>query len=186
MALTYSVLINDVLVSAQGASASRSITAPAAVGSHTLTGRIYDSLGNFTEVTQNFTVIGTKEDWRTFYFGTAENSGDAADLADPDSDGENNLFEYVTGQMPQTSNSRFNIRMEAVSDQPGQRAIVFSPVVPGRIYTVSYKTSLVDAAWITLTDIITSDNGIERIVTDLSAGSETRFYRVEVTRPLHH
>jgi hypothetical protein len=40
------------------------------------------------------------EDWRAAYFGTASNSGDAADVADPDHDGIPNLLEYVTGSYP--------------------------------------------------------------------------------------
>jgi len=39
-------------------------------------------------------------DWRYIYFGTHENSGDAADLADPDGDGIPNLIEYATGSYP--------------------------------------------------------------------------------------
>ena len=39
-------------------------------------------------------------DWRNAYFGTHENSGDAADLADPDGDLVPNLIEYATGSCP--------------------------------------------------------------------------------------
>ncbi|MHA3770083.1 RCC1 domain-containing protein [Verrucomicrobiota bacterium sgz303538] len=181
--LTYSVLLDDEVVSAQGASATRNFTAPATAGTHTLKGRIYDALGHVTEVTQSFTVITTQAEWRTFYFGTAANEGNAADLADPDGDGANNLFEYVAGLVPTSAQSRFNVRVEAVAGQPTQKAIIFSPVLAGRTYTVKYKASLTDEIWTSLTDIGTSDNGTERTVTDLSAGSGLRFYRVEITQP---
>jgi hypothetical protein len=54
--LTYAVLVDGVVVSAQGASASPSFTGPSAPGTHTITGRIYDSGNNVAEVTQSFTV----------------------------------------------------------------------------------------------------------------------------------
>ena len=183
MPLTYAVLIDDVVVSAQGASASRDITGPATAGAHTLKGRIYDALGYFTEVTQNFTVITTQGEWRTFYFGTAQNLGDAADVADPDGDGTNNVFEYVAGLVPTSALSRFSVRVETVAGQMGQMAIVFKPLAAGRTYKVKYKTSVSDATWTPLTDLTTSDNGTERTITDLSAGSGPRFYQVEITLP---
>jgi hypothetical protein len=43
--------------------------------------------------------------WRAEYFGTAENSGDAADLADPDGDGISNLIEYATSSYPTMPNA---------------------------------------------------------------------------------
>ena len=143
----------------------------------------YDALGYFTEVMQSFTVITTQEEWRTFYFGTVQNAGDAADLADPDGDGTNNIFEYVAGMVPTSPLSRFSVRVEMVAGQPGQKAIVFKPLVAGRTYTVKYKASQADATWTPLTDITASDSGTERTITDLSAGNGRRFYRVEITLP---
>jgi hypothetical protein len=40
------------------------------------------------------------ETWRVEHFGTPDNQGDAADLADPDQDGQNNLCEYALGGFP--------------------------------------------------------------------------------------
>lgn len=51
------MLVDDIVVSAQGASASPTITAPFAYGTHTLKGRIYDGANNFTEVTQSFVFV---------------------------------------------------------------------------------------------------------------------------------
>jgi hypothetical protein len=181
--LTYSILIDGTVVSPEGPSQIRSITAPPTVGVHTLKGQIRDSLGNLTEVTQNLTVIVTQEDWRTYHFGTAENLGSASDSADPDGDGQNNLFEYVAGLSPMSSLSHFEVRVESVSGQPTHRAIVLRPVVAGRIYTVQYKTNLSDPEWVPLIDMTTSDAGAERTVTDLSGVNGPRFYRVEITRP---
>jgi hypothetical protein len=41
-----------------------------------------------------------QEDWRQLHFGTTENTGTAADSFDANSDGENNLLEFATGQNP--------------------------------------------------------------------------------------
>jgi hypothetical protein len=41
-----------------------------------------------------------QEDWRQLHFGTTENTGIAADSFDANSDGENNLLEFATGQDP--------------------------------------------------------------------------------------
>ncbi len=54
--ITYEVLLDAVVVSARGSSLVRAITAPATNGSHTLTGRIYDSLNAFTTVNIPITV----------------------------------------------------------------------------------------------------------------------------------
>ncbi|MDB6174478.1 MAG: hypothetical protein JWL59_3789 [Chthoniobacteraceae bacterium] len=178
--LTYALLIDDVLVSAPGASASIPLTCPSTGGVHILKGRIYDALGYFTEVTQNFTINTVPESWRMLYFGTAENAGAAADLADPDGDGTSNLLEYVSGLVPTNARSRFNVRVELGARQP---AIIFSPLVAGRTYSVKYKATLTDPAWTPLADFTANDNGTERTVTDLSPGSGQRFYQVEITLP---
>jgi len=44
----------------------------------------------------------TIEQWRALYFGTTNNSGTAANTADPDGDGIPNLMEYATGRNPAT------------------------------------------------------------------------------------
>lgn len=53
-----------------------------------------------------------------------------------------NLFEYVAGLIPTSALSRFNVRGEPVVGQPAQAAIIFGPLIAGRIYTVRYKANL--------------------------------------------
>jgi hypothetical protein len=132
-------------------------------------------------------LIGTgltaQEAWRLTYFGSTANSGDAADEADPDGDGQSNLFEYLAGLLPKDATSRFSLRVDTVAGQPERKAIVFGPIVAGRTYAVKYKSDLSAPGWTILTDMMTSDDGSERTVIDLSAGSSARFYEVEITLP---
>ncbi len=132
---------------------------------------------------QMFTTLTSIESWRQQYFGTTVNIGNAADTADPDRDGFTNLFEFTAGLIPNDATSRFRSSVEAVSGQPGHKAIIFSPLVVGRTYVVKYKASLGDATWTNLTNITTSDSGAERTVIDLLAVSGLRFYHVEITLP---
>lgn len=56
-------------------------------------------------LTPTFSVrAGTISSWRAAFFGTKANTGDAADLADPDDDGICNLLEYSAGRYPTVIN----------------------------------------------------------------------------------
>jgi lysophospholipase L1-like esterase len=46
------------------------------------------------------------DSWRILHFGSATASGIAADLADPDGDGDSNLMEYAFGTHPNSNNPR--------------------------------------------------------------------------------
>lgn len=181
--LSYIIFVDGAVSSPMGVSTSRVISAPAAAGAHTLRARIADASGNFTELTHDFTVDATPGGWRSFYFGSPLNAGNAADAADPDADGNSNLFEFVAGLHPANNASRFTQRVTAVPNQPGQKQITFGPVIPGRIYTVKYTGSLANPNWSSLANFSSSDSGSERTITDLSAGPGPRFYRVEVRIP---
>jgi hypothetical protein len=54
----------------------------------------------FLSINGQLLALSPIESWRQQYFGTTANSGDAADLADPDSDGLVNLVEYALGLDP--------------------------------------------------------------------------------------
>ena len=123
------------------------------------------------------------ESWRLLYFGISANAGIAADTADPDGDGHNNLFEFVAGLVPNDAGSRFQVRNESVTGQPAQRAIIFSPLIAGLTYVVKGKAVLTDATWTPLGSFTTADNGDERTVTDLNAGTGSKFYKIEITKP---
>ena len=60
--------------------------------------------GYSTEVSATPTAGGSPlQSWRQTHFGTTANSGDAANTADPDADGQVNLLEYALGTNPNTA-----------------------------------------------------------------------------------
>jgi hypothetical protein len=126
---------------------------------------------------------GLGDDWQVQFFGPPPNAN-AAPLADPDSDGQNNLFEFTAGLVPTDSTSVFRMRTELVPGQPLQRRIIFSPRYASRSYGIITSTTLAPGSFTTpLSGGTVSDSGVERTVTDTSATGTVKFYRVEITKP---
>jgi hypothetical protein len=124
---------------------------------------------------------GIDDSWQVQYFGQPPNAL-AGPNADPDGDGQNNLFEFTAGLVPNDPNSRLVLSIQPVAGHPGQKSIVFNPVVSGRTYAVQFRTNLVTGAWSPLTGTTQSDNGSTRTVTDPNA-TGPKDYRVQVTKP---
>ena len=112
------------------------------------------------------------------YFGIGNAS--AAPTADPDGDGQNNLFEYLAGTTPTSAASAFSVAISAAG--VGQRTVSFSPVTVGRTYSVEYATSLTARNFTPLAGTPV-DNAGTRSLTDASAGEAARFYRVRIALP---
>jgi len=124
---------------------------------------------------------GLPDDWQTQNFGL--NNPNAAPDKDASGTGQTNLFKYIAGLNPTDRSSSFRVSVQAVSGQPGQRQVVFSPTLSDRTYTVYYKTSLTDTTWTPLTGATQADNGQQRTVTDTNATGKTKFYRVMIGKP---
>jgi len=124
---------------------------------------------------------GIDDAWQVQYFG--QNNSNAVPTADPDGDGQSNYFEYIAGVVPNNPNSRFLISIAPVIGQATQRAIVFSPRLSDRTYTVKSKINLTDPTWNSLTSFNMTDNGQTRTVIDLSASGSNKFYHVEISKP---
>jgi len=122
------------------------------------------------------------DDWQVLYFGLPPNAS-ATPAADPDFDGQNNLFEFTAGIVPTNASSYFRIEAAAVPGQPSQKRVIFSPRFNDRTYTVQTGTTLLAPNWLPLTTFTTSDAATVRTVTDTSATGARKFYRVEITRP---
>jgi hypothetical protein len=123
---------------------------------------------------------GIPDSWQVQYFGTNNPQGIAS--ADADGTGQTNLFKYVAGLNP-LDGSRFTLATQKVNGQPGQKNLIFQPLVTGRTYIVQFVTALTTPTWQTLTGTTQNDNGATRTVTDLNATSARKFYRVQITKP---
>jgi len=124
---------------------------------------------------------GLDDAWQVQYFGL--NNPNATPTADPDGDGQNNLFEYIAGTNPTDPLSTFQFSIAPVAGQPGQQNLIFSPRFPSRSYTVQFRDDLSAGSFAPLLGTATADNGAQRTVTDLNATGASRFYRVQITLP---
>lgn len=149
--LAYEVLIDDLVVSARGSNAQRSVVAPATAGVHVLKCRIYDGVDNVTETIQNFTVNSALETWRNTYFGTTANAGNAANAFDFDGDGLGNLAEFAFGLDPTIANAG---QLPQVQFDGSALTYTFAtpPGVTGVTYGAQWSTDLVAGVWQPVTD----------------------------------
>jgi hypothetical protein len=124
---------------------------------------------------------GLGDDWQFDHFGL--DNPDAGPTLDPDGDGQNNAFEFTAGLVPTDALSRFSLSIAPIFGQPGQKDIVFDPIVAGRTYTVMTSPDLSFDSWDPLTGATASDDGDERTVTDPAATATKKFYTVEIVKP---
>lgn len=142
-----------------------------------------ESFSTELEIVDSETATGI-ENWRMTHFGTTLNTGEAADLADPDFDGFANLLEYAFGTMPDSSDSRPLMDLQLANQQ---LQLSFTPAATdGLTYTIQTNNDLLNSNWTdteTLTGLIP---GQPHTWTDsISAGPEhpRRFLRLKVTTP---
>ena len=137
-------------------------------------------------VTLNITPQGT---WRQTNFGISENSGIAADTADPDGDGLMNILEYAFNTNP-TNNSAYPISYAVTGDH---LTITFTRARPAPS-DITYLYEVADEVtgpWqsgpaFTTQNITDSGNGTETVtVTDnlLVASSTALYLRVRISVP---
>ena len=124
---------------------------------------------------------GLADAWQVQYFGL--DNPLAAPGADASGSGQTNLLKYVAGLDPLDPNAVFRLRIEVVPGQPGQKRIVFGPVLADRLYSVKAKAALTDPAWQPLASEASDGLLPERTVTDLEASGGRKFYEVEITKP---
>lgn len=71
--------------------------------------------------------LGRLQAWRVACFGTQTPSGNAADSADPDNDGQSNLTEYTAGTDPADGTDSFRILSGAMANG------AYQVVIPGKV-----------------------------------------------------
>jgi hypothetical protein len=122
------------------------------------------------------------DDWRFRKFGVNANTPlIASNLADPDRDGQSNLFEYIAGTEPLSGASRF----EAALAQNAMGTVVVRFLArTGRQYTVEYRSSFTSGAWQTLAIVPTPPlDQVVEIPDPAAKANALRFYRVRASLP---
>jgi hypothetical protein len=133
-----------------------------------------DSFGSYAE-------DGLSDAWQVSYFGINNNSAMAA--SDPDQDGQDNAFEYLSGADPTNASSRFQAWMS-----PGDsgQELSFSPFIESRSYRILHAADLSNPSWQNLDSLqITAIGDTSEIkrgrVTGISTESAAAgFYKVEI------
>jgi hypothetical protein len=166
-----------------GTGSNRSLTAtpqPGHLGTATLTLTVSDGAANAAR-SFTVTITGTpKENWRFTNFGSAANSGNAADAADPDGDGQNNRAEFAAGTEPNNPSDFFRVLSSA------RLASTFRLTVPGRVgrtYALERSASPAGPTWtrVATTGPLAAPGDLE--LTDPAPTETKGFYRVAVEAP---
>jgi hypothetical protein len=127
------------------------------------------------------------ENWRQTYFGTAINSGDAADNFDYEKDGLPNLLEWACNLNPTTAST-----LPAAATRNGANLEFtytrsLAALTAGAVFTVEWSDTLPGASWSTsgVSETILSNNGtVQQVKATLPAGSGVgRFVHLKVTAP---
>ncbi len=132
-------------------------------------------------------VLTRQENWRLQYFGTTQNSGNAADLFDANGDGEVNLYEFATAQNPHAASRDVPtlIRNGATLDFTYTRSL--DALSDGVTFTVEWSDTLAANSWSNsgVTEQTPSDNGTVQLVkASLAAGTNNRrFVRLKIVKP---
>jgi len=121
------------------------------------------------------TTYTSPEKWRFTYFGTADNSGNAADSADPDGDGTTNADEYAAGTNPTDRSSVLRVSDVEVRNND---VVVSFPTVSGKTYRLDRSDTLQDDSWSVVQDNIAGTGGIVQITDAGAAASSKSFYRI--------
>lgn len=116
--------------------------------------------------------------WQVQIFGPDNPRGHGS--ADPDGDGQDNLFEYTAGLDPVNAASYFQFGFAPAAG--GGVQLEFQPRFNDLIYTVRSSTSLTSSSWVTLSGTI-ADSGTVRKMLDPDSSARRKFYRVDIVRP---
>jgi hypothetical protein len=90
---------------------------------------------------------GISDQWESLYFGSTTG---AVASADADSDGADNLTEYISGHNPTNSDSVFEVTTFSPPAANGADVIITWTAITGRIYNVDWNDNLLDGSFTTI------------------------------------
>jgi hypothetical protein len=149
-------------------------------GSDSFTYTITDEHGGTATATANVTVLpssGTPiQNWRQVHFGTTSNTGNAADLADPDNDGIANLLEYALNLSPIAAST-----LPAPQQSAGQFGYEFTRPAGATdvVYAAEWSNSLQSNDWQPIPNTGTEPQ--QRFLRSI-AGQPRLFIRLKISR----
>ena len=135
------------------------------------------------------TLLTHQQAWRHTHFNTTANEGDAADMADPDSDGLANLMEFATGTHPDSPNESITGCIRNASTLEFTYPRSHAAVADGVAFIVEWSDTLGDDwsdAGVDQIPIPDTDNGTSqkiRATVALSPENPARFVRLRVIHP---
>ncbi len=137
--------------------------------------------GSVTSNPVTLSVTDTIEAWRLHFFGTDQNTGDAADNMDPDGDGRTNRQEFDEGTDPTDPASVFRIRSLRRSSDGGTLTLTW-PSVAGKEYRIAKSPDLRTWTAVSNSDL-TGTGGDLSLEVSLQLGEDEANFRIEVVVP---
>ena len=124
------------------------------------------------------TPLSQQQAWRLAHFGTIDNTGNAADSADPDGDGWTNAQEFASGTDPNDRTSLLKVDQMKIS---GSDLLLSFPTVSGKTYRVERSDTLQTGSWATVQADIPGTGGTVQVADAAGAAQPKRFYRIVIT-----
>ena len=182
--LTYQVTTDaPALVTASITNGILSLAAPAGTaGQTTIRLTTTDLEGGTLSSSFSVTVLSSNPlvAWRQTNFGTTADTGSAADLADPDSDGISNLLEYALDLAPLTPSTS---GLPALATSAGQLTLTYKRARNDITYVVQTTTNLASPNDWTTTGVAQGTPNADGTTTaSIPTSNTTRFLRLQVTR----
>jgi|GEM_PF-842171 len=126
----------------------------------------------------------TSEEWRLLTFGNSSNTGNAADLADPDKDGMVNLSEYASCNDPNKPNNAWGTA--AIQGSNLKLTYLRRKAALGEATISCIWSSNPNGPWssVGVTEQILTDDGTTQSVGAQVAlnGGRTKFFKIEIRR----
>ena len=140
--------------------------------------------GNGNDITLTIQQPSASDSWRQLYFGTTENTGEAADTFDADSDGETNLIEFATGQNPHAATLALTEIARTASNLEFTYTRNRDAFDEGYLFDVQHSGTLA-APWTSAgPGVLTTDGPLQTLKATIPhAGADERFARLKVSTP---